>query len=219
MLVVTYHAIGTPASRVVAPLRRFEGDLSSLIDAGYVLISLDACADWLEGRVVLPSRTAAVTFDDGYASVAEAALPVLQRLRVPATVFVVGGRLGLDNRWPSQPAWVPHLPLLDTYMLRDLVAAGVAIGSHSWSHPRLPALDDHALMMRSSGLPTAWNSWPTFPCATSRIPTASTAGARWPGHDRVSARRSPLCVGPSIATPTPTRSGASTRTTCMSPRG
>ena len=145
MLVVTYHAIGTPASRVVAPLQRLEADLSSLIDAGYTLVSLDACADWLEGRIVSPPRTAVVTFDDGYASVATIALPVLQRFGVPATVFVVGGRIGLDNRWPGQPAWVPCLPLIDAHMLRDLVESGVTIGSHTWSHPHLPALDDRAL--------------------------------------------------------------------------
>lgn len=141
MLVVAYHAIDGPASRVVVSAQQFEDDLSSLIDTGYSLVSLDRCADWLESRVDLPPLTAVVTFDDGYASIATRALSVLQRLQAPATVFVVGGRLGLDNQWPGQPAWVPTMPLLDAHMLRDLVASGVTIGSHSWSHPRLRALD------------------------------------------------------------------------------
>ncbi len=145
MLIVTYHAIGTPASRVTAPARWLNDDVSALVDAGYALVSLDACADWLAGRLVLPARTAVVTFDDGYASLATEASPVLQRLQVPATVFVVGGRVGLDNRWPGQPTWVPGLPLVDSHMLRDLAASGVTIGSHSWTHPHLPLLDDDAL--------------------------------------------------------------------------
>jgi peptidoglycan/xylan/chitin deacetylase (PgdA/CDA1 family) len=36
----------------------------------------------------LPPKAAAVTFDDGYASVATAAVPVLERLRLPATIFI-----------------------------------------------------------------------------------------------------------------------------------
>ena len=37
------------------------------------------------------------------------------------------------------------MPLLDAGALRELVAAGVTIGSHSWTHPRLTALDAAAL--------------------------------------------------------------------------
>ncbi|MGC3996223.1 MAG: polysaccharide deacetylase family protein [Anaeromyxobacter sp.] len=42
----------------------------------------------------------AVTLDDGYADVAEHALPVLAALRVPASVFVPTGYLGTDRRLP-----------------------------------------------------------------------------------------------------------------------
>ena len=98
---------------------------------------------WLEQS---PSRrvTAIVTFDDGYASVASAALPVLQRLRVPATVFVVAGRIGGDNQWPGQSSSIGRAPLLDAGALRELTAAGVALGCHSLTHPRLTSLDDAA---------------------------------------------------------------------------
>ena len=145
MLIVAYHAIGTPASRVTVPAGQLQDDLSALMDAGYTFVSLDACAGWLAGDLGLPARAVAVTFDDGYASVATAALPVLERRRVPATVFVVGGRIGLNNQWPGQPRWVPTLQLLDAGMLRELVTAGVTIGSHSWTHSRLTALDQAQL--------------------------------------------------------------------------
>ena len=145
MLIVTYHAIGAPASRVVTPAHWLEDDLSALADAGYEFVSLEACAAWLAGALVLPARTAVVTFDDGYASVASEAWPVLQRRQVPVAVFVVAGRVGLDNRWPGQPAWAPRQPLLDAPVLRELAEAGVIIGSHTWTHPRLPALDEDAL--------------------------------------------------------------------------
>jgi len=47
----------------------------------------------------LPSRTACVTFDDGYADNATVALPVLQRHGIPATVFVAAGYLDGGRMW------------------------------------------------------------------------------------------------------------------------
>ncbi len=47
----------------------------------------------------LPPRAVAVTFDDGYADVLDKARPWLERYGVPATVFVVTGRLGHKFWW------------------------------------------------------------------------------------------------------------------------
>ncbi len=46
------------------------------------------------------SDVAAVTFDDGYAEVAEHAYPVLAAMGIPATVFVPTGYLGTERRLP-----------------------------------------------------------------------------------------------------------------------
>ena len=43
-------------------------------------ITLDDCADWLDGQRSMPARSVAVTFDDGYRSVAEVALPLLDAM-------------------------------------------------------------------------------------------------------------------------------------------
>lgn len=94
----------------------------------------------------------AVTFDDGYRSVIVTALPVLERLGWPATVFVppafMDGAPAL--RWPGVDHWhqTAHrneLAPLSWTELRRLVARGWEIGSHSMTHPRLTRLDDDAL--------------------------------------------------------------------------
>ena len=145
VLIVSYHAIASPASAVAVPPDRFERDLHALRDAGYAFVSLDRCADWLAGACALPDRAAVITFDDGYASVAIAGLPVLQRLGAAATVFVIAGRLGGDNQWPGQAAGIPPMPLVDAGALRELVHAGIAVGSHSWSHAVLTRVSTEAL--------------------------------------------------------------------------
>lgn len=63
-------------------------------------------ADWIDaaraGRP-LPPRACAITFDDGWRDNFEHALPVLQQLGAPATIFVVSALIGTNRSfWPNQ---------------------------------------------------------------------------------------------------------------------
>jgi len=62
--------------------------LMTFIASRYQPVSLARMVDWLEGRATLPERAVAITFDDGYRNVLTEAGPVLQRLGIPATLFV-----------------------------------------------------------------------------------------------------------------------------------
>jgi peptidoglycan/xylan/chitin deacetylase (PgdA/CDA1 family) len=145
VLIVTYHHIATTPSPVSVTSEQLASDLTALEDAGFSWTTLDACADWLAGGAALPARSAVITFDDGYASVATSGLPLLQRFGVPATVFVIAGRIGGDNQWPGQWKDIAREPLLDARAIGELTAAGMSLGCHSLSHPRLTELDGAAL--------------------------------------------------------------------------
>jgi peptidoglycan/xylan/chitin deacetylase (PgdA/CDA1 family) len=145
VLIVTYHAVAGPSSPVCCPPAQLDADLAALANGGFTFVSLDQCADWLAGGPALPDRAVAITFDDAYASVVTDGLPILTRWRVPAAIFVIGARIGGDNRWPGQWASIPSMPLSTLRELQEAVAAGVSIGSHAWSHPVLPELDRKAL--------------------------------------------------------------------------
>jgi peptidoglycan/xylan/chitin deacetylase (PgdA/CDA1 family) len=73
-----------------------------------------------------------LTFDDGHASDYTEAFPVLQELGLRATFFVVPTLVGTPDyvTWPQ---------------LREMVAAGMEVGSHSLTHPFVDRLDEPAL--------------------------------------------------------------------------
>lgn len=47
----------------------------------------------------VPQRAVCITFDDGYRSIHELALPVLREFDLPATVFVTSGYIGQGSMW------------------------------------------------------------------------------------------------------------------------
>ncbi len=91
----------------------------------------------------LPAGIASITFDDGFVSSYEHAMPILTRHKVPATFFVVAATLaGADTvmDWVKD-ASVPRRALSAAQIL-ELVDAGFEIGSHSNTHRDLTTLDE-----------------------------------------------------------------------------
>jgi peptidoglycan/xylan/chitin deacetylase (PgdA/CDA1 family) len=135
-LILTYHAVEDgPAPLFVSP-GLFREHVRLIAASGAKVLSLDAVADGLESGA-LPGRWVAITFDDGYRSVAQHAAPALAADSLPATVFALAGRLGGDNAWPGQPAPVPVRPLASAAELAELAETGWSIGSHGLTHARL----------------------------------------------------------------------------------
>lgn len=133
--VLTYHQLG-PAPRGVrlkglfVSARLFERQLAELRAGGFAPGSLAECAGPLRpGRVVL-------TFDDGFASVLRYGLEPLARHQFHAVQFLVGDRLGKSNAWDQVHGEVSS-PLMDVAQIRDWLAAGHEIGSHTLTHPLL----------------------------------------------------------------------------------
>ena len=89
----------------------------------------------------------AITFDDGLASVAHTAVPLLVERGLTATVFCVAGYLGSTTDWPTHRAGTPILPLAGARELEELVRAGFEIGSHGMEHAPLVG-SDHAQLRR-----------------------------------------------------------------------
>jgi len=146
-LVLMYHLVAEPLSaqeaRYCCPPKRFESQMRHLRDSGAPLVTLDALVEALDRRREWPQFAVAVTFDDGFADTLAHALPILGRYGIPATMFAVADRLGGVNDWMSRRGF-PERRLVSASELREMSAAGVAIGSHTRTHPRLPEVDARA---------------------------------------------------------------------------
>ena len=107
------------------PLRRFIKHMEFLA-ANYKVISLrEFLIDYESGT--LSPDTAVITFDDGFRNVYTRAFPVLQRLNLPATIFVTTGLIGTQNiLWPDElfclmqqvsngSLELPELPLCESW--------------------------------------------------------------------------------------------------------
>ncbi len=117
-----------------ASAAQFERQLQFLKRFG-PFISADQAVDRLASGWKGAERAFLLTFDDGLADTVDVALPILRRQDIPAIQFIV-------SDWVDAP---PCSGRIDGYMTRhDIRAwldAGLEIGSHTTSHPRLAQLD------------------------------------------------------------------------------
>jgi peptidoglycan/xylan/chitin deacetylase (PgdA/CDA1 family) len=105
-----------------------------------------------DGNILTPSvHHAVVTFDDGYQNVIDNALPELERRGIPFAFFVVTEALG------KLPFWLTGSRDPDSYglvasedQIRRLSPELVTVGSHTLTHPVLPALGKEDAMRELS---------------------------------------------------------------------
>jgi peptidoglycan/xylan/chitin deacetylase (PgdA/CDA1 family) len=136
-LILFYHGVADVAedpNRLHVTPARFARQLAWLQGQGLRGVGIGELAHAI--RAGRQRGLVGLTFDDGYTSVLDAALPELRRHGFGATVFVIAGRLGGTNEWDEGPAW----PLLAADQVRELAAAGLEIGSHGATHVRLAGL-------------------------------------------------------------------------------
>lgn len=135
--ILTYHKFGrAPRGArlrgMFLPADLLDRQLSELSAAGY---RSGEVAEACRGT----ARTVALTIDDGFRSVRELAQPVLARHGFRATLYLVADRLGKNNDWEIAQGEV-EAPLMTEAEVREWLAAGHAIGSHTCTHPWLTRL-------------------------------------------------------------------------------
>jgi peptidoglycan/xylan/chitin deacetylase (PgdA/CDA1 family) len=120
------------------PESTFIEQVNVLHDGGWEPIDIPRFLRGLHEPDTLPERAALLTFDDGYKSMRDVTLPLLQELDVSAVLFVPTGFVGGRNTFDFGVE--PDEPICDWEDLRALAEGGVSIQSHALSHRRFSEL-------------------------------------------------------------------------------
>lgn len=130
--VIMYHKIdeNSATSALSVSPRSFERQMNFLKKHKYNVVPVVDVAHMLRDKRRIPPKTIAITFDDGYENNYTYVYPVLKKLDLPATIFVVTDWVGRDG-----------------YMTWDQIKeitqnSKIAIGNHTKTHPHLPSLND-----------------------------------------------------------------------------
>jgi peptidoglycan/xylan/chitin deacetylase (PgdA/CDA1 family) len=133
--VLMYHVInpppaGAPYPGLYVPASEFAAQMEALKAAGWHAVTLDQLeAYWTRGVPLGPGKPIVLTFDNGYASQYENALPILKRLG-----WVGNENIQLTGLPPSQGG-------LSDAQVRGLIAAGWELDTQGISHADLITLD------------------------------------------------------------------------------
>jgi peptidoglycan/xylan/chitin deacetylase (PgdA/CDA1 family) len=132
-----YHSVHPTADYATATPELFERHLAWLREHCDVIPfreMLAAAARPDGGRTAV-----AITFDDGYADNHEFALPLLRRYDVPVTIFLTAGLVDGDRQVRARFRDLRGMDVepLSWEQARELAAAGVELGAHTYSHPNL----------------------------------------------------------------------------------
>ena len=116
--------------------KRFEEHMQGILDRGYTPIFVADYYNSVERGQSLPENPIIVTFDDGYLSNYEIAFPILKRLGIPATIFVVTSTVGATAE--SGIVGTSHFTWEQA---REMQQSGIIdIHSHSHTHRDMTSL-------------------------------------------------------------------------------
>jgi len=135
--VLLYHSVSSgvkfdPRGLFTINPQIFENQMRILANSKFIsLVSLSDCLKPISNN----SLTVAVTFDDGYKDNLYAAASIMQKFRIPFTVFV--STAFIQNKTPD---------FLTPEELRELsMLPGVSIGSHGATHTHFTKLNESEL--------------------------------------------------------------------------
>jgi peptidoglycan/xylan/chitin deacetylase (PgdA/CDA1 family) len=148
-----YHNIGVPPQgarlrNLYVRVGAFARQMFMLRMLGYKGLSMSAAMPYLRGEK--QGRVAVITFDDGYVDTLEQALPILQKHGFSATCYVISQRTGQYNEWDAASLNV-RKSLMNDEQVRAWHAAGMEVGAHSRTHPRLTGCTDAELQNEIAG--------------------------------------------------------------------
>ncbi len=127
--IMAYHHVkqlDTPQLDTVSP-QNFKRHMDYLKKHQFHVVRLDTLVNAIQSHRRLPRKSVVITFDDGNEDNYTNAFPILKKYQFPATIFVISDLVNADG-------------YLSVPQMKEMMAYGIDIGSHTRGHPYLPAL-------------------------------------------------------------------------------
>lgn len=123
LAVLVYHHIQQKVtSDVSCTPDQFAEHMQALLDAGFVPLTLAQTRLFLAGALNI-DKPVLITFDDGYESLYNFALPLARNLKIPMTVFMITARVGRRIQFAEY---------LTEHQIREMTESGYFdFGSHT----------------------------------------------------------------------------------------
>ena len=136
--VLLYHKIDWPApdSRVrggFTPPARFARQMSYLKRRGFVFYTASELIEYFREHGRFPPRGVTLTFDDGWKDNYTNAFPVLKRLGIKATIFLIPSCIGQTSA-KAQAEGESGREHLSREEILEMSRHGIEFGSHSMNH-------------------------------------------------------------------------------------
>ena len=136
--VVKAPAAGTPQAELWVPAQTFRETVAALKKDGYAGVTMEQVHRAWSGGPGLPPKPVVVSFDDGYLSHYESAMPILREAGWPGVLNLKTGNI--DPKGGIAP-----------WQVKALVAAGWEIGAHTVTHADVTTLDAAGLDREIAG--------------------------------------------------------------------
>jgi peptidoglycan/xylan/chitin deacetylase (PgdA/CDA1 family) len=147
-LVLTYHGVLPPAPESYLDRQAIDAELFNAqlawLTRYYDVLPLSSIVEGLDAGRRFSNCTAALTFDDGLRNVLTTALPLLERHRVPATVFVCADYVG-----SATPLWMDQVNALVIGTERSRITFAVNGDSGSYSLSGMASRERAAHLIRN----------------------------------------------------------------------
>ncbi len=143
VVILMYHRVnaGLPPNDLNTPPEVFRRHMAHLKRHCRVISIEDMLQDDWTGLIGNRRRpTVVVTFDDGYRDNYLEAFPILRALDLPATVFLITGMIGTDQRRPRYRQ-MPPPDMMSWAEVEIMKRQGVTFLPHTHTHPHLSRLD------------------------------------------------------------------------------
>ncbi len=124
-----------------------ERQLNGLRERGFRFVDFDRYLSFAEPNQLL------VTFDDGWRDAFDYAVPILERLQIPATFFLI------TSGMPGVPADRHISPT----QIRQLLRSGMTVGAHTQSHQTLDEIPLEVAKKEIVGSKTRLEDWTNEP--------------------------------------------------------